>query len=461
MFSEKMTEIFKVLNAPNKELARYTSMDAATISRLKTGKLTPKKTSSTIQKFLRGAAQYAKEQKKAEDLLKLLEKEKIPTNINNLENNLKIWLYTCTDTDFLSFGNKLSELMDIAALTNVKLGHMLNIDPSLISRFRNGHRTPKSDPEMLKHLCRILTEQICTTENTSLLVKLLHISQEDTTNTEQTANCIKEWLCDSRSGDAASIEQLLQRIDSIDLAAVEDLPSFSNGSIKDHLNDDSSYYIGNEGLRKAVIRFLSTAIINNAKELFLYSDQEMDWLLEDSSFTKTWFTLMAICMRQGIQIKIIHNINRNISEMLDGIRQWMPLYMTGMIEPYYCTSKNGDRFRHTLFLCPEIACIEASHTINSSEKGIYNYYTDELPLAFFNESFNKLLTQSKHLMKMNLDTPDIKKEDSLSTGKYENIHISMTKSSVVVNRTNAPYISFTFFHPLMYRAFKLYIEQQK
>ena len=59
------------------------------------------------------------------------------------------------------------------------------------------------------------------------------------------------------------------------------------------INDDSSHYMGIDGLRTAVIRFLTMAEGSECRELMLYSDQDMGWMTEDENYRNSWAYMMA------------------------------------------------------------------------------------------------------------------------------------------------------------------------
>ena len=54
------------------------------------------------------------------------------------------------------FGQRFSAILDLAKFSNVRFGKLLNIDPSYISRFRNGLRTPVSNFKLAEEMCRVL-----------------------------------------------------------------------------------------------------------------------------------------------------------------------------------------------------------------------------------------------------------------------------------------------------------------
>ncbi|MFA5341820.1 MAG: hypothetical protein WC332_08590, partial [Clostridia bacterium] len=163
-------------------------------------------------------------------------------------------------------------------------------------------------------------------------------------------------------------------------------------------------YIGTQGLRRATIRFLANVIVKNAKEIWLYSDQDISWITEDKSFLIIWMTLLGTCVRKRMKIKIIHNINRDPDEMIKGLESWIPLYMSGMIEPYYSKRITDERFSHSLFICPDVVCAEASHVRGSEKTGVYRYHEDKMHLEIFMNQFENLLSTCEPLMKIYTQT---------------------------------------------------------
>lgn len=97
-----------------------------------------------------------------------------------------------------------------------------------------------------------------------------------------------------------------------------------------------------------MLRFLSDAA-RLGGELWLYSDEPMGWLTDDPQFKANWAFLMLSCLKARVKIRILHNINRGVEEMVAAIRSWLPLYMSGLIEPYACRKPKDPRFFRTMF----------------------------------------------------------------------------------------------------------------
>ena len=58
------------------------------------------------------------------------------------------------------FGQRFSSILDLAKFSNVRFGKLINIDPSYISRFCNGLRTPVSNCKLTKEMCHVLYSRL-------------------------------------------------------------------------------------------------------------------------------------------------------------------------------------------------------------------------------------------------------------------------------------------------------------
>ena len=134
--------------------------------------------------------------------------------------------------------------------------------------------------------------------------------------------------------------------------------------------------------------------------LLLFSDEATDWMAADHEFAAKWAFLMFQTLAKGNKIKIIHTVSRELDEMLNAISQWMPLYMSGTIEPYFYPKKRDGVFKRTLFIAPETAAV-----ISSSVGGMYRLaanilFRNEKAVASFAEEFKQYLDLCRPLMRI-------------------------------------------------------------
>lgn len=140
------------------------------------------------------------------------------------------------------------------------------------------------------------------------------------------AESFSHWLYGLPEEDSTEFAQLL--LNSLDsFTPGQGLPAVTTDTADTLSVNIAERYWGTDGLRNAVVRFLTEAA-ENGGELLLYSDEPMDWMAGDREFFALWASLMVRCVKNGVRIKIIHNLDRNIKEMVAAISGWFPLYRT-------------------------------------------------------------------------------------------------------------------------------------
>lgn len=307
---------------------------------------------------------------------------------------------------FRSFGERFNAAMNIAGLSNARLGKLVNLDASYISRIRNGFRMPNSNSKTIDLICSSLISKIREQGRFEALGKIAEFSQDELYDEELCKKRFKAWPCDFKADDSAfALERLIKNIEnfSFNIFNAKILPS-SFDAITDELTARSdSVYFGIEGLKDAVIRFLGSSVKNGASEMWLYSDQDMGWMIDDAEFHMKWAFLMRECVKNGVKIRIIHNIDRDLDEMIEAFNGWLPLYMSGMIESWYSRKQNDGRFSHTLFICPEYFCIEGCNVSGSENNGVYRYHMDLNMIKIFQDFYQALLAPSRRLIYISTD----------------------------------------------------------
>ena len=482
MFTERLNLLLDALGASGTQISALAGFDRSNISHLRRGTKTPRPTSRTSRKLVAGLCLYAEN----EHLTGLLcEKIGAPQDLSGeaLRETLSGWLYEGTQEAgsekasgsvpgrsiaFQSFADRLDAAMTIAAISNIRLSQMICVDASLISRYRSGERSPKSNPDLAGQISEILWQRILKDEKLPELQKLIQSGSDKITELEFT-----NWLCQFDTpfdSGASSAERLLKKFDSYSAEIRRPLPSPEKAAPEMVLKDTRELYTGTEGLREAVLRFLGTVAKSDARELLLYSDQTMDWMTGDPGFLMKWAALMNACVKKGIRIRIIHNIDRSLQEMNDAIVSWLPLYMSGMIESYYSRKKNEGKFSHTMFLCPGLCCINAWHVTGTENQGIYHYDTDRKRLSIWEAAFQELMAWSLPLIRIIPAAQDrlaggtillraAGGQKVLTGSPMTNMMITISQDDVLVTRTTEPQLSFRFTHPLMCLAFRSYAEE--
>ncbi|MBR6400354.1 MAG: hypothetical protein IKS17_03915 [Firmicutes bacterium] len=413
MSADKFDALLKKLDISTKDMAEFINVDRSYVIRVRNGSRVLRRGGHASVRMINGLYEYCVYTKKLGQLKKIIGCGE--DNAAVVIDALTRYLYggsgemsekpaKNTDTKQKKdeyFSYRLKAVMELTDLSNIRLSRLINVDPSLISRWRGGMSIPR-DSKMQEHLCRTLIKRVCMGSGADELARILSLPAEELEVEEHGVKCLKKWLFGRQPGNNAIVESLLAGIDNMSPADKMTALPFEEAANRIDVNDKAEVYTGIDGMRRAVIRLLGNAVENRYRELFLYSDQSMEWLTGDRSYLIKWFSLMSEALKRGTRIKIIHNIDRGTAEMTGAIKNWLPLYMTGNINSYYSTRLNGSRFSNTLFLAPGHACIYNNHVSGFEELARYSYYTSAEDLEKCGEMFDMLMKNCRELIKIEL-----------------------------------------------------------
>ena len=415
MFADRLSEIMKTLDVNNKQLAEYAQLDSSSLSRLTKGSRIPSRKSVTVAKIVSGLILYCEDSQKTDTLCSLTG-QSTANDPDKLSSALFDWLFmdqpmTVKPTDQKTsgdsrtalnkssrkkFGTRFNNAMELAGISNITLSRKSYMDPSVISRYRSGLRSPVNNSKVAELLASIIYKQI---EDTGRISELSLLMGENPGAIDE--SLFSRWLYADelhRDMDVTYTERLLTAFESFTPSDVAQADTSLDLLHEEETDISRKLYEGSKGLCNAVIRFLTSAVKTRAKELYLFSNQSMNWMTEDPSFLTRWATLMKACISNGTRIIIIHNIDRSYEEMNRAIIAWLPLYMSGRITSYYCTLPSGALFSQTLFLSPGQACINANLVSGTENSGLYYYYTIEPFLSFMQTQFSTMLSHSRPLV---------------------------------------------------------------
>lgn len=298
----------------------------------------------------------------------------------------------------LKFHEKLDFLMNITGTTNSTLALYASIDASYISRLRRGKRDLAKNENYVEKMAEYFSKNCVQNHKKKALMDAMSISKDAFKNKAKTTEVIKAWLIEEKSEESRTVEKFLSGLSNAHLYKAERI-EMNEHSIDS--KDGVSVFFGIEGKRDAVLNFLRSVLSKkNPQTILLLSDSDMEWLTGDRLFAEQWANLMLQIINKGNRIKIIHTLSRDLDEMLAAIYKWMPLYMTGAIDPYYYPDKGDCIFKHTLFVAPEAAALSSDSTGNSVNNEIVFLLKDSKIVEAMESKFNNCLDVCKPLMKI-------------------------------------------------------------
>lgn len=413
MFTERLNKIMKIIGAKPTDIAGIIGCDRSAVDRICKGSRVPQNGGKSATRIVLAIYSFADEKGKTEDILNEIGCS-ASFSAEQIKGEIMRWLYdgeepikarkevpTVLHTHD-KFGQRFSAILDLAEFSNVRFGKLLSIDPSYISRFRNGLRTPVSISKLTEKICRVLYSRFKDQKRLSNLARLMNISPENLHNDTDWEKELYSWLFLSDDSTVSSfVVGMVDQIGSFSADIIKPPLSFETVVDKRALGDNQSLYHGITGLQTAVLRFLGNVIERKEKDLYLFSDQNIDWITADKAFQQKWMSLMIQCVTSGVKIHIIHNIERNLTEIGEAIRSWLPLYPSGQIESFYLDGQKNTNLSTTLFLCPGYACIYGNNVVGTeNENGNYLYETEPEKTNLCRQFFDTLLGEAHRLIRL-------------------------------------------------------------
>lgn len=298
----------------------------------------------------------------------------------------------------MKFHEKLSLLMDIAKTTNQELALNSCLDSSHISRLKNGNRKPVEGASYLMAFSRFLARRLCTPDQQDLIKRLLDFDSVLPLDQDILATTVYHWLTRDSYPSSDFTRELLKDSSSLDKKTY----SASKGNKDTIVHSSCSIYFKTEGKRLAALDFLERIAQSDAPQtLLFFSDEDMTWMTGDPNFTERWSQLMKTILVKGNRIRIIHDLNRGLDEILSAIRSWIPLYMTGAIEPFYYPRIRDGIYKRSLYIAPGFCAVTSSsigNMANSSDEIATFLFTEKKAITALQKEFDSYLALCRPLM---------------------------------------------------------------
>ena len=305
--------------------------------------------------------------------------------------------------------NKLDFLMTLTGTRNSVLSKAISFDPSYISRIRTGSRSLPRTPQFADPVAAYFSRNLRTESQKLLLRSEICPGEPFPETPEALQEAICRWLISEDIPAPDSIGNFILHFSSMAVSGLP-VPSAAGASsfpeeLKKRIEaleetaDPAGYYYGNNGKREAVELFLGKLCLSGRPHsLLLFSDEDMSWLYEDPAFAARWAAMLFHLLKTGSTIQIPHNITRSSEEMFAACQNWLPLYMTGAISPWYCPIPRDGIYRRSLFIAAGHSALISSSVRNLSEGMLNLLIDDRTAIRALEAEFRNFLNLCRPLM---------------------------------------------------------------
>lgn len=412
-FNEVLNRYLKELDCSSKKLSTESQLSQSVISRYRSGERTPIKGSEQINKLTTALFNIAQENGHKKYTL-----EKIKNDFNAT---------LPSDTfDYATFSSSLNTLITSLNINTNEMAKYIVFDASHISRIRNGKAKPSNPMEFSSKICSYISARYKSPEDICNLQTIIGCKKSDLTN-NKLYSTLFDWLTSEVISIKSQASDFLYNLDSFNLDDYIKVIKFDKLKVPSipFYRVKTRHYYGLEEMKEGELNFFKATVLSKSKEdIFMFSDMPMEDMAEDIDFGKKWMFAIAMCLKKGHHLNIIHNLDRPFNEMMLGLESWIPIYMTGQISPYYLKDNKNNIYNHFDYVSGTVAltgeCIKGYHN-----KGMYYLTTNKNEIKYYKEKSNLLLKKANPLMEIYRENNS--KEYELFLRKDENILSDRTR----------------------------------
>lgn len=389
-FNQRLNDYIEELQCSAKDLAEASDLSATVVSRYRSGERVPAADSEQLKKLATGIANIAHSKGMHE-----LDRESV---LQELTDMLKgnDWNY-----DLL-----LKHFNAVILVLNINISEMargINYDASYISRIRSGQRHPANMDHFIDNVCQYIVKRYNKAADLEIISSLLSVMVEEISEKEKYLEALRTWFYREETSEKDEIGSFLKQVDEFDLDEYIKAIHFDELKVPPALPvqlPTSKNYYGIEAMKAGTLDFLKATVFAKSMEpVYIMDDTPIAEKAKNSDFPKKWMLGIAMVLRKGLHIQMIHNLNRPFEEMMLGLEAWIPLYMTGQVTPYYLKGVHNQVFGHFLYTSGA-AALSGEGITDHYENGKYYLTKNRTELTYYRQRSKDILSQASPLMEI-------------------------------------------------------------
>lgn len=372
-FCDILNKYLNLIGCSSKDLANAAGLSESIVSRYKNGTRVPN--STNLKKISKAFEMLSDNKYKMNDIYK--------------EFNC---IFDSSNIDFEIVRGNLNILINTFSINVRELAKALNFDASYLSRIRSGERVPSNREEFVNSFINFVLKKYDSKLDNDSFKKLI--------GNEITVENLRQWILTNKNDEVINIDKFLYNLDDFDLNQYIKAIKFDKLKVPNipFYKARCKNYYGIEEMKNGELDFFKATVLSKNKEdIFMCSDMPMEDMAQDIDFGKKWMFAIAMCLKKGLHLNIIHNLDRPFNEMMLGLESWIPIYMTGQVSPYYLKEVKNSVYHHFNYVSGVVAltgeCIKGYH-----DKGKYYLTNNSRELEYYREKSNLLLKKANSLM---------------------------------------------------------------
>ncbi|MBP3255749.1 MAG: hypothetical protein J6M60_04605 [Clostridia bacterium] len=456
-FCEEFNKYMKILECTPKDFSEASTLSPTLISRYLNNKRTPRVDSEYFTKIVDG-------------IMKISEEKKLGLKIEEVSEHLTKSI-TYTDINYDDFVVNFNTLLSELKISTSEIAKAIGYDTSFISKIKNKTRKPSDVDKFIDEIGNYLVDNFSDEEGKKNVSTLFGCSTSKLNEEESYKSHLVKWITSTQEDHKDLVNRFLSSLDTFNLNDYIGM-DFSKVKVPTSpiILKTTKIYYGPEGRKEAEAEFLKNTLLSKSKEpIYFYSDLPMADAGNDETFKKNWIKVITLILKKGLHLNIIHNIDRPISEMLMGIENWIPVYMTGSISPYYFKNPPSNIFTGSYMSSG--ACILSGECFQDNlEKSRYYFTNKKEEIDYYNEKGKYLISKAKPLMsiykeenkdefKEFLKSKENENTEHITKDIFKNIDFTLSKGKwVMINKLSSPEIHFVIHNSKLLSAIEDFLD---
>ncbi len=392
-FCEQLNKYIKQIGCSSKELVHSSGLSTSVISRYRRGDRRPNIRGKQLEQLVDGLYKLSNSKKLH------ITKDEIYSKLSGTLNDVSI--------GFEQLSKNFNELIATLNINMSELSRFSSYDASLLSKIRTGNKTPSKPKIFIENVCNFVVRKYKSEDDKKAVAILIGCHPKDLKDNSNYYNKLFEWFSTNLAPNHNYIDDFLNHLDNFDLNEYIKAIHFDKMKVPTipFYKATSKTYYGIEEMKKGELDFFKATVLSkNNEPIFMCSDMPMEDMAQDIEFGKKWMYAIAIMLKKGLHLNIIHNVDRPFNEMMLGLESWLPIYMTGQVSPYFLKGLQNNIYCHFNYVSGVAAlygeCINGYH-----DKGKYALTTNKNDVSYYKTKAQCLLSKATSLM-------NIYKEDS-------------------------------------------------
>lgn len=386
-FAQILNQYIEQLDCSAKNLAAASGLSSAVISRYRSGERQPELNSTQVEKLVTGITSLAREK----DITAITRETVLSSFALVLDS---------TQYDYPTLVANLNTAISVLGINTTELSRALNFDASFLSRIRSGQRRPADTAAFIKGVCEFIVRRCTKEKDLSIIADLTETDISEITINTVRLQKLSLWLSSGITEPQDYLGDFLKALDDFDLDEYIRSIHFDELKVPTmpfQLPTTKRYY-GIEEMKQGELDFFKSTVLSKSTEpVFMCSDMPMEDMAEDLEFGKKWMFAIAMTLKKGLHLNIIHNLDRPLKEMMLGLQSWIPIYMTGQVSPYYLKGVQNNVYCHFNYVSGTAAltgeCINGFHN-----DGKYYLTNNKDEVAYYKKKTAGLLSKATPLM---------------------------------------------------------------